>query len=108
MTTNPVPTAAEPLMLRLLRSVLCVGLSLSLTAISILFMIGSLPAIHDALEQVILMGSKGPRVATGLAVLVMIFLPLGLTIWAARRRWLTWPVLLVGAAIVTPVLVWLA
>ncbi len=108
MTTNPVPPAAEPLMLRLLRSVLCVGLSLSLTAISILFMIGSLPAIHDALEQVILMGSKGPRVATGLAVLVMIFLPLGLTIWAARRRWLTWPVLLVGAAIVTPVLVWLA
>ncbi len=108
MTTNTVSPAAEPILLRLLRSVLCIGLSLSLTAISILFMIGAFPAFHEALEQVIQMGNKGPRIAVGLAVLFMLFLPLGLTIWAARRRWLTWPVLLAGTAVVAPVLIWLA
>ncbi len=108
MNPNPANPAVEPLPLRLLRSLLCIGLSLSLTAISILFMIGALPAFYEALQQVIQMGSHGPRVAVAVAVLVMLFLPLGLTIWAARRRWLTWPVLLAGTVLIVPVLVWLA
>ena len=108
MSPNPANPAVEPLPLRLLRSLLCIGLSLSLTAISILFMIGALPAFYEALQQVIQMGSHGPRVAVAVAVLVMLFLPLGLTIWAARRRWLTWPVLLAGTVVIVPVLAWLA
>jgi len=108
MSTNTPNPTSEPRVLRLLRSLLCIGLSLALTVISILFMAGSFPAFYEALEQGIQMGNNGPRVAVAVAILVMLILPLGLMIWAARRRWLTWPVLLAGTAVITPVMVWLA
>ena len=40
--------------------------------------------------------------------LVVILLPLGLAIWAGRRRWLTWPVLAAGSVVAGGIMAWLA
>ena len=100
--------APEPLWLRLLRSAVVIGLTLSLTVITALLVIGLLPAVRAAFEPVFSFESKIPKIAIGLTLLFVVFLPLALLAVAARKRWLTWPVLGLGCALVLPVLTWLA
>ncbi len=105
---TPASPAPEPLWLRLLRSLVAIGLALALTVITALAVIGCLPAVHDTFEQLFSSDSMIPKVAVVLTLLFVILLPLVVFFIASRRRRLTWTVLAAGWVVVLPVLGWLA
>lgn len=110
---NPDPVAGAvparaPLGLRLLRSLLLIGLCLALTVITALAVIGCLPVVNESFKQLFSWGSNISKAAISLTVLFVILIPLILMVVAERRRWLSWPVLAVSWLVVLPVLGWLA
>ena len=111
MNLDPAPTAARarpPLWLRLFRSLILIGLCLALTIITALAVIGCLPVVNEACQRLFSWGSKVPKEAVGLTILLIILGPLLILAVAERKRWLTWPVLAASWLVVLPVLGWLA
>jgi len=111
MTPDPALTASParaPRWLRLLRFLILLGLGLALTIIAALAVIGCLPAASEAFKPLFSWGSKVPKEAAGLTVLLVILVPLIVLAVAERKRWLTWPVLATSWLVVLPVLGWLA
>ena len=108
MDPTPKAPAREPLGLRLLRSAITIGLTLALIVITALALIGFLPAVRAAFEPLFSYNTETPSVAIGLSCLVALLLPSILLAVAARKGWLTWPVLGIGAVLTGTVLVWLA
>ncbi|MBI2814491.1 MAG: hypothetical protein HYX71_09415 [Opitutae bacterium] len=111
MNPDPALTAAParpPRWLRLLRSLILIGLCLSLMVITALVVIGCLPAASASLKQLFSWGSKVPKGAVSLTVLFVILVPLIVLAVAERKRWLSWPVLAASCLVVLPVLGWLA
>lgn len=106
------PTTAslvrEPFWLRLLRSLVAIGLALALTVITALAVIGCLPVVNESFKELFSWGSKIPKVAVGLTVLFVTLVPLIVLAVAERKRWLSWPVLAASWLVVLPVLGWLA
>ena len=111
MNPDPALTASPvraPRWLRLLRSLILIGLGLSLMVITALAVIGCLPVVNEAFNQLFSWGSKVPKGAIGLTVLFVILVPLIVLAVAERKRWLSWPVLAASCLVVLPVLGWLA
>ncbi len=110
---NPDPALASvparaPRWLRLLRSLIFIGLCLALTVITALAVIGCLPFVNESFQQLFSWGSKVPKGAISLTVLFVILVPLIVLAVAERKRWLSWPVLAASWLVVLPVLGWLA
>jgi hypothetical protein len=110
---NPHPASAAvparaPLWLRLLRSLILLGLCLALTVITAIAVIGCLPFVTESFKQLFSWGSKVPKGAISLTVLFVILVPLIVLAVAERKRWLSWSVLAVSWLVVLPVLGWLA
>lgn len=111
MIPDPALTASPvraPLWLRLLRSLILIGLGLSLMVITALAVIGYLPAVSESFKQLFSWGSKVPKSAVSLTVLFIILVPLIVLALAERKRWLSWPVLAASWLVVLPVLGWLS
>ena len=111
MTPDPALTASAdraPRWLRLLRSLILIGLGLSLMVITALAVIGCLPVVNESFQQLFSWGRKVPKGAISLTVLLVILVPLIILAVAERRRWLSWPMLAASWLVVLPVLGWLA
>ncbi len=111
MNPDPAPVTIPvraPLWLRLLRSLVLIGLCLALTSITALAVIGCLPVVNESFKQLFAWGSKIPKTAISLTVLFVILVPLIVLALAERKRWLSWPVLAASCLAVLPVLGWLA
>lgn len=108
MNTPMNTPARRPLWLRLLRSLVLIGLCLALTILTALAVIGCLPVVNESFKQLFSWGSKVPKGAVGLTVLFVILVPLIVLAVAERKRWLSWPVLAASWLVVLPMLGWLA
>ena len=108
MNTPMNTPARRPLWLRLLRSLVAIGLCLALTIITAVAVIGCLPIVTESFKQLFSWGDKVPKGAVGLTVLFVILVPLIVLAVAQRKGWLTWPVLAASWLVVLPVLGWLA
>jgi len=111
MNSDPASAAVParaPLGLRLLRSLVLIGLCLALTVITAVAVIGCLPFVNEAFKQLFSWGSQIPKGAVAVTILFVILVPLIVLIVAERKRWLSWPVLATSWLVVLPVLGWLA
>jgi hypothetical protein len=106
-STN-TPISRQSLGLRILRGLALIGLYLGLTLITILAVVGCLPAMFTARGQLFASDNNAPKVALGLMAILTIFLPLIVIVIAAWRRWLTATVLAAAWIVMLPVLVWLS
>ena len=109
-TTPDDPSAArrEPLPLRVLRSVVCILLTLGLILLTGLTTLGLLPSAREAFKPFYVATADVSLVAIGLTFAFMVLTPLVVMIFAARKRLLRWPVLGVACGVLIIVFVWLA
>jgi hypothetical protein len=105
MHTTPAPVPQPPAWARLLRSMLIVAVILAFTVVAALFFVGTTFSLMDTYFKDEGKPPGGLIVALGV---IITLLPLGLAILAARRRWLTWPVLGIASLAAAGVLAWLA
>lgn len=107
ITSSSGPVRA-PLWQRLSRLLAFAGLALAVTALSALALLGHLPVLRGAFSDDAGGGGGFSKILMMVIVLVAILLPLALLGVAACKRWVTWLFLLIGWAVVLPVLGWLA
>ncbi len=105
MHTTPPTTPKPPLAARFFRSLAIIVLTLAFTIIAALFFTGTTFSVVDTYFKD---ADKPPGGVLVILGLVVILLPLGLAIWAGRRRWLTWPVLAAGSVVAGGIMAWLA
>jgi hypothetical protein len=111
MNTDPIPLpspAPESLALKLARSVVAIGLALTLTLITGLAVLGYVAVAKAAVEPIFKFGGEVSHVAVGVTVIFIVLLPLIVFFVAARKRWLTWPVLGAGWLAAGAIMLWLA
>jgi hypothetical protein len=112
MISAPSSAFRPPFWLRLLHYAVALALAPAVTIITILAVFGYFPVARDVLMTHFSVTSdvltKVLRVIAGMTLIYAIFLPFGLIVGVARKRWFTWKVLAASWLVVLPVLVWLA
>jgi hypothetical protein len=102
---NQPPAPKPPLLARFLRSLVIVLLVLAWTALAAIFFVGTTFSLVDSYFKD---ADKPPGGVVLTLGIITLLLPLVLTIWAARRRWLSWPVLGASGLGAALLLTWLA
>lgn len=100
--------ASSSIWLKLAHSVVAIGLTLVLTLLTGLAVLGHVSIAKEAMEPLFKFNDDVSQTAVAVTALVIVLLPLAVMIIAQRKGWLTWAALGVAWLAVVPVLGWLA